>query len=221
MAKNRGSIGEVRKKMAKTHEFISTSYHEAGHTIYGLLKFLKVDPVYVFENNHKKRIWGLTHYEPLRELDEIQDQALLDLLVHNEICMSYAGLVAEKNHFKKVSGSDTFPMVLKNGSEDDIMEAAVLIRQYQLAPPGQKRYVFKKKLMKETLIELEEHWDAVTIVAHALFEKKRLNFSELKALLIKKSENKEFWKEQFKLISYIFDNIKSLDDKEIKSIISV
>lgn len=220
MAKNRGSIGEVRKKMAKTHEFISTSYHEAGHAVYGLLKFLKVDPVYVFENTHKKRIWGITHYEPICEVTDILDSELLNILIHNEICMSYAGLVAEKLHYKKTSGSDKFPMVLKNGSEDDTMEAAVLIKKYNLAPPGQKRYAYKKKLIKETVNEIEEHWDAITIVAHALFEKKRLNFLDLKNLLIRKSKNKEFWKEQFKSINYIFDNLETLDDKEIKSIMS-
>lgn len=220
MAKSVGSIHEVRRKMAKTHELISTSYHEAGHTIYCLLKFFKVDLVSIFENVKEKRIWGKTIWEPISELSDIKEPELFDIIIDNEICMNYAGLIAEKHHFKKTSGSDKFPMVLKNGSEEDTMEAAVLIRQYNLAPPGQKRYIFKQKLIKKTLNNINEHWDAVTIVAHALFEKKRLNFLDLKNILTKKSNNKEFWKEQFKMINFIFDNFQSLDEKEIINIIS-
>ena len=61
----------------------------------------------------------------------------------------------------------------------------------------------------------------VTIVAHSLFQKKRLNYFDLKEIIIKKSKNKSFWKEQFRTIDYIFDNIGVLDEKALKSILSV
>lgn len=213
------SIDKVRKKVTYTHDLISTSYHEAGHAVYALLHCMKVPLVYVFENKKYKRVDGFTHYESFRELNNITDPALFEKQIYAEICIKYAGLTAEKYHFKNMSGSDKFPMVLRDGSSSDTLSAAALIKQYNLAPPGRKRYSFKKTLIKETLIELRQHWDAVTLISHSLFKKKRLNYEDIKMLLIRKTKDKEFWKNQFKAIDYIFDNVGSLDEKEIKFIL--
>ena len=221
MANTAGSLEDIRKKFAQTHELIFVSYHEAGHAVYGLLHLMKINPVYLFESKKQKRIWGVTHFESILDSENIQDSDLISERTHSEICIQYAGLAAEKYHYKTVSGSDKFPISLKQGAECDTAAAAFLIKKYNLAPPGVKRYSYKKKLIKETFNELYDNWDAVTLVAHALFEKKRLNFLELQNLLIKKSKNKSFWKEQFKIINYIFDNKDALDIKEIKSIMSV
>lgn len=218
MANNTGSIGDIRKKVTHTHELISTAYHEAGHTIYGLLHYMKVNMVHVFEDKKYKRICGFTHFNYPIAI-EVDDLELSKELMKAEICVNYAGLAAEKYHFKNVSGSDKFPGFWKNGSSSDTISAAALIKQYSLATPGRKRYTFKKKLIKETNSELQKHWDAVILVSHALFQRKRLYYSDLKELLIKKSENKEFWKEQFKNIDYIFENGDDLDEKSLKSIL--
>jgi hypothetical protein len=214
-----GSIDQVRKKLTYTHDLISTSYHEAGHAVYGLLHFMKVPSVYVFENKKNKRIEGFCHYESVKELSEVQDIDLFAEQLKAEICIKYAGLTAEKYHFKTISGSDKFPMFLKDGSSDDTLSAAALIKQYEVVPPGRKRYAFKKKMITETLRDLQENWDAVTLIAHGLFQKKRLSFPEIEKLLSKKTDNKEFWKEQFKTIHFIFDNIEGLDEKDLKSIL--
>ena len=221
MANGAGTLEHTRRKFARTHELIFVSYHEAGHAVYGLLHFMMIGPVYVFETKKQKRIWGMTHFESMLDSKKITDDSLILDRLHSEICMQYAGLTAEKYHYKTISGSDKFPMDLKQGSESDTFAAALLIRQYNLAPPGRKRYTYKKKLIKETLNELKDNWDAVTLVAHALFEKKRLSFLDLQNLLIKKSKNKSFWKEQFKTINYIFENRDSLDNKELISILSI
>lgn len=213
-----GTIDKVRKKVTYTHELISTSYHEAGHTVYALLHHMKVPLVYVYENRKYKRIDGFCHYEMFRDLSNITDEFLFSQRVHAEICIKYAGLTAEKYHFKNISGSDKFPMVLRDGSSEDTLSAAALIKQYNLAEPGRKRYAYKKLLIKETLSELRQHWDAVTLVSHALFNKKKLTYEDIKILLSRKTKDKEFWKNQFKLIDYIFDNIEALDEKELKSI---
>jgi len=73
MAKNTGSIGEIRKKVTKTHELISTSYHEAGHVIYALLHFMLVDSVQIYEDKKLKRINGVTYYDFPIEFDTISD----------------------------------------------------------------------------------------------------------------------------------------------------
>jgi hypothetical protein len=198
------SIEDLRRKVTQVHEYIATSYHEAGHTIYGLLHFMKIESVYVFEHKKSKRIEGFTHYES-PPLKEITDNSLLMDRVLAEVCLSYAGLVAEKHQFKLFSGSDKFPSFLKDGSSNDTMEAATLIKKYNVAPPGRKRYEFKKKMIKKVSLELQDNWDAVTLVAHALFQKKKLYFADLKELLTKKTKNKKFWKEQFKTLATIYD----------------
>lgn len=221
MATGARTLESIRKKFAQTHEMIFVSYHEAGHAVYGLLHFMKIDPVYVCETKKQKRMWGVTHFESVLDLKKIQDTNLDFERVYTEICMQYAGLTAEKYHYKTMSGSDKFPMTFKQGSESDTSTAAALIRQYNLAPPGRKRYAYKKKLIKETLKELQDNWDAVTLVAHALFEKRKLTFLDLQNLLTKKSKNKSFWKEQFKTINYIFNNSEELDEKEIRFKLSI
>ena len=114
-------------------------------------------------------------------------------------------MIAEKQHFKNISGSDKFPLLLRESSSDDTSYAAGLIKQYNIVPAERKRFYYKKKLIKETLIELREHWDAVTLVSHALFKKKKLSYHELKILLTRKTKNKELWKNKFKVVDRIFD----------------
>src|SRR5574337_359935 len=220
MAKGAGSITEFRRKVTKTHEFISTSYHEAGHVIYALLQLMKVSSVSVFENKKAKRIHGVTYYDYPSDFDEIQDAKLLNILVRSEIGISYAGLIAEKSLFRSISGSRQIPTFISDGSAEDNKSARAVIKKYNLAPPGPKRTVYKQKLMREVRNELHTHWDAVIVVAHALFQHRRLSFENLRDLMIKKSHNKKFWKEQFKKIGYFYDNNQRLDEKDLKSMLS-
>lgn len=214
-----GSLDKVRKRLQYTTDLISTSYHEAGHTIYALLHFMRVYSVWVSENKKCKRIEGICYYELPVELSEIEDSAILTEIVKSEIRFKYAGLTAEKYHFKSISGSDKYPLFLRDGSSDDTFAAAALIREYNLVPPGKKRYNFKKKLIKETLKDLRDNWDAVTVVAHALFKKKRLSYMSLKKLLTTKTNNPEFWKLNFSNLEAIFNKQAPLDEKELKSIL--
>jgi hypothetical protein len=220
MGNGTGSIAEIRKKVTKTHEFISTSYHEAGHAIYALLHLMRVSSVSVFEDKKLKRIHGNTYYDYPSDLDEIQDPDLLSILVRAEVGISYAGLIAEKSLFRSISGSRQTPMFISDGSSEDNKSARLIIKKYNLAPPGAKRSVYKRKLMREVQQELHTHWDAISVVSHALFKHHKLSFDDLRELLIKRSRNKKFWKEQFKKISYFYDNNQTLDEKDLKSILS-
>lgn len=202
MAKG-ASIGEVRKKVTKTYELIATSYHEAGHTVFALLSYMKVFSVYVFEHKIYKRIHGFTHYQS-PDLDK--HHLMFDQMLEQEIGLSYAGLLAEKHHFKSISGTDQVPMFIKEGSSDDISEVRKMIQKFNPASPGKKREAYKRRISRNTLKMLIEYWDAVDLVAHALFKHRRLSFNDLKELLIKKSKNKNFWKEQFKVISQTYGN---------------
>jgi len=214
-----GSIADIRRKFHKTHESLSTSYHEAGHTVYGLLHFIKIEDVSIFENKKTKRIEGFTHYNSL-DIETIIDPILFSDRLHIEISISYSGLIAEKILFKNISGSGVFPLFLKDGSQDDTSSAALLLRKYNLAPAGPKRYNYKQKLIRQVTKELQINWNAVEIVAHALFEKKKLSYLDLKQLLLRKSKNKKFWKKQFKIFDDIYD-AERLDENAMKIILSL
>ena len=214
----KGTIADIRKKFHKTHELISTSYHEAGHTIFGLLHFMKIESVLVYEEKKSKRICGFTHYNS-PDLAEIKDSELFNERLHAEIGLSYAGLVAEKYYFRIISGSDKFPMFLREGSSSDITSAAALFEKFNIAAPGRKRHRYKQDLIKEIDIEISENWNDIILVAHALFKKKKLYFHELRTLLTQKSKNKKFWKGQFSIISNFYENTGLLDENYLKSIL--
>lgn len=210
---NSSAFDPMAGKIINTHDFISTSYHEAGHTLYALLHFFKVESAKVFIDKQSKRVGGVTYYFFPPCVDS-------DLnFIKSEICLKYAGLVAERYHFKQVSGSDKFPIFLKDGSSEDTISAAKLIKQYKLAPPGKPRYVYKKKLINRTLKDLKNHWEAVTVIAHRLFNKKRVSFNELRSILTTRIKDKEFWKIQFNLIDQKFDQNIRIDNKKKKYIL--
>jgi hypothetical protein len=213
------SLLSVRKKVTETHDFISTAYHEAGHVVYGLLHFVMIKSAVVFINKKNKRVEGsVNYYHP--ELDKIATSALLLDRAQTEVGLYYAGLSAEKYQYRLHYGSDKFPSYL-DGSHDDQKDASKIIKKYGLAPPGQKRYNYKKKMMRKVAKELRQNWEAVTIVAHALFRKKRISFLTLKELLITQTTDKDFWKERFKDISQYYENENSLTEQDFVSLISI
>lgn len=214
--KSTGTIFDVRKKITRTHEMISTSYHEAGHAVYILLCGMKISSASIFENKRNNRIYGVCYYKT-PNIKKIQDHNILMRLVDYEIGIKYAGLTSEKYFFKIASGSDKFPIFLRNGSSDDTLSAAALIREYNVAPPGKHRYDFKKKKINSVLNILTKYWDDVTLIAHSLFSHKKLSFSDIKNLLFKKSKNKKFWKEKFKNIYFIFEKNSEIDENDLKS----
>lgn len=220
MANNTGSIDDIRKKFHATHELITTSYHESGHIIYGLLHNMNIGSVLVFADKKSKRIHGLAYYDP-PDLGKIQDYDLFIDRLHAEIGLSYAGFVAEMRYFKMISGLDKLPFFIKEGSSNDFSEASALFKKYNLMPPGKKRYAYKQKLIKQVDKELLDNWDAVVLVSHALVKKKKLSFDELKLLLIKKSKNKEFWKKQFIMHHALYFNSESIDENNMKYILSL
>lgn len=220
MPGNTESIGYIRKKFHKLHDLIYTSYHEAGHAVYGALHGIKLQTVSIFEIKKTKRVEGFVQYNA-DELSDIKDPDLFQDRLLAELGMQYAGLVAEKRFLKTISGSDKFPMFLKEGSSNDLSEAALLIEKYNLAESGRKRYNYKQKFMRQVDHELLDHWDAVILVAHGLVKKKKLNLSDLKELLCKKSDDREFWKNKFKIIEELHNNVGALDEKEMKSILSL
>lgn len=211
----------LKNVFANAHEKISVSIHESSHTIYGLLDFFPIIEVKITKDpDLKDRFEGLTRYDDrlLKKVLKIEmDSALTLFILKADICLSYAGLLGEELLFQSISGSNKLPKFLKNGVGNDTASAYKLIKK--ISSPGKQRYNLKKKLIKNTQFKLQKYWNDIMLLNHTLIENKRLSFDDLKELLIKKSENKEFWKNQFKTISYIYDNLDDLDEKEIKSIL--
>ncbi len=214
------SIVDVRKNFHKTHDLIFTIYHEAGHIVYGLLYIINILGVSVEENKKTKRVDGLTEYHPWL-LTDLEDSKLFNDRLHAEICFHYAGLISEKIYFKLISGSNKLPAYLKEGSSTDFSNATALFEKFQLLDSGKPRLEYKKNLMKEISDELLNHWDAVMLVAHGLYKKKKYSFNDLKLLLTKKSKNKKFWKNKFKIHEQLYENIDKLDENQIKTILSL
>lgn len=212
------SILNIRKKITRIHDSISTSYHEAGHAVYALLCGMMVSSVSIFENVKNKRIEGLCYYH-LPEIKDICDNELLLYIANAEIGVRYAGLTSEKYFFKSICGSDKFPKFLKDSSFYDTLMAAQAIKKFNVVSPGKKRYEYKKRKINQVSKSLELYWSDVTLLAHQLFSKKKLSYLDIKNLFIKKSTNKNFWKEQFKKISYIFQDDCSIDEKQLKIIL--
>lgn len=223
MKKANSKFLDLAKRQAFDHELLLTCYHEAGHTLCALFSLLKVDSVRVASLKKIKdktyyRIDGDTSYYTISELDKIQDLELLNICLILELRTIYAGLVAEKMYYQDISGSNSFPMILKMCSSVDIQQSSIIINKYKLGIPGKERLSFKKKIIKDIEKIMNIHWDAIKIIAHALYKRKKISYESIRYLLCKNSKYKFIWKRKFKLMN-IIHNSKIIKESEAKEII--
>jgi hypothetical protein len=195
-------LGDILRKEAYNSEWISVSWHEAGHCIYALLHHRKVTSVRVYLDKDIDRIVGETNYDGLC-IDDIHDNIARKEYIDCDIGLSYAGLIAEKRHYKLSSGSDVFPAVLYDAYYDS-RDASKLIVKYDVAPPGKARINYKARIKRKVAKELEANWNDVSLIAHALFKRKRLSLDDLRGILTKKSDDNEGWKERFVEINDLY-----------------
>ena len=205
----------IAKQQANDYGLIATSYHESAHTIVGLANLLKIDNVNVIDSQE-----GSTFYLMYQADDAKDDAVLQEILVMSEVKTICAGLVGERMYYRDICGSSKFPMHLKNGSNIDTAAISKLFRKYHLANSGKATYNLKQEIREDVEKFLIEHWEAVKVVAHALYKKKKLSFSELKYLLIRLPEDKEFWKDKFKTIKVLYDEKNDLSTKVVRNLIS-
>lgn len=196
------------KKQSFDYELIAMSYHEAGHVVCGLYNYLWVCDANVM--TPKKREGGTMYYTYgcFEEFNDniVEDEELRKILFIFELQALYAGLIAEKMYYKDICGSSKFPNHLKNGSSYDTTRASNIIRKNKLVSPGKQTFLFKKQVRYDVEQMLNEHWDAVKVIAHFLYQKKRLTFDELKYNLTRRTEHREFWKDKFKKIKLIHND---------------
>jgi hypothetical protein len=204
----------IAKQQSNDYGLIATSYHEASHTIVGLASLILIEDVTVVDSQE-----GTTNYFRYHAGDADTNN-LKKILATSEIKTIYAGLVGEKMYYKDICGSSKFPMHLKEGSSIDTSIASQLIRRYNLAASGKPTFEFKQHIREEVERILIRHWQAVKVVAHALYKKKKLNSQELKYLLVRIPQDKEFWKDKFKTMKIIYDEDNDLSMKMVRNLIS-
>ncbi len=222
--KNKTAFKTTKKsKLAVEFSLITTAFHEAGHALVALLNhgYVHFTALYVNKKSSATDDLGKVEYDGAADLSAIQDSDLLNHLLMVDISIYQAGLASEKLFYKDICGTDQLPYVIKEGSHIDFSYVSDIIKKYNLAAPGKKRYAFKKKTFRKTQRLLSENWDDVKLIAHLLFQKKKIYFEDFKQLLTKKSSSKQYWKEQFKAIEMLHESSTDLSEAQIKKLLKV
>jgi len=201
------------KKQSIDYSLIAASHHESGHCLVALLNLIQVSDVGVAIDGSDAV--GLTQFYMYKNT-VIEDRELHELLVLSDLLVAYAGLQAERLYYKDICGSSKFPLHLKVGSAEDTASAYKLIRTNNLATPGKETSILKKKLQSEVEQMLIAYWSDVKLVAHSLYQRRKLYFRDLKNLLTRNNDNKDFWKSQFKTINFIHHDSKVPGEQEVK-----
>lgn len=137
----------------------------------------------------------MTYYNRHVDFDDIDNKELLSIVLKNDLYVTYAGMIAEKLFYKKISGSNKFPAHLKIGSEQDVKEGYSAIKKYKLSNDTKK---YKNKLMKLTEKVIETYWEDLVKIAHLLYNKRKIKSNDLEKVL-----KSTFWKSIFKDIKKI------------------
>jgi hypothetical protein len=212
----------ITSKQVRDYNAIATSYHEASHTIIALLNYFYVYNVNIVpkpDSYGEMNWWSWLDHMSDITTSNIDDQDLCYSIHYSHIGTLYAGLIGERLYYYNACGSDKFPMHLKQGSIYDYQDASFVIRKNKIAKPGRETLLLKKQIQKDIREILENNWEAVKVVAHQLYKKKRLGFDEIKHILTRKTENKMFWKEQFRKIKMIYSEKSNLTVSEFKKLI--
>lgn len=200
------------KKQAFDYELIASCFHESAHVVMALHNYFRVFNVNIFSPKRREANTDYYVYNYAGD-NELIKHKFLTL----ELETFYAGLIGEKIYYKDICGSSKFPMHLKIGSSFDTNSASNIIRENLMALPGKPTLMFKQEIRSNVEKIILDNWDAVKALSHALYQKKRLTFDELKYILTRKTENREFWKDKFKKIKLIHS--ESITEEEAISLI--
>lgn len=213
-------ISDLKKK-SWDYDLIAMSHHESGHIICALHNFMYVHDANVMTPNKREGSTNFYAYGYFEEFNDstVEDEELHKILLIFEIQTLYAGLIAEKMYYKDICGSNKFPNHLKNGSSYDTELASALIRKNKLAAPGKQTFLLKKQIRYDVELMLTEHWDAVKVVAHFLYQKKRLTFDEMKYALTRRTGHRDFWKDRYKKINLIHNDKTHPTEEVVKNLV--
>lgn len=210
------------KFQPKDFQEISTAYHEATHALFVMLSLFKIEKVEIFSDKKNKENFepcGLTSF--LSPLQYTQCPMLERSFAISEIIVNYSGVVGEQYLFKEISGLRKAPGYIKNGGYYDNKNCKKLFKKY-LSNHKISVTDFKRNAYKKIESVLKIYWEDVKIIAADLLKNRCLNYKRLKSELIKKSKNKNYWKNKFKVIDYIFGRKNILiKDSSLRAIIQI
>jgi ATP-dependent Zn protease len=212
----------MKNDQPQDYNRISTAYHEAGHAIFALLNTIKIDRVEIFSSTqiHESvyTAYGVTSFFSF--LNYTKDKFLQNYFVRAELEINYAGGIAEKILYKKITGSSTLPPFLSEGSSFDIKNSNKIIKKYKSIYLTKKINDYQSKIEKKISKILTQHWNDVEIISHLLLDKAKINHQDVKRAFLKKSENKDFWRRKFKVIDSIIGRKNfTVDEQSVKLIL--
>lgn len=192
----RKSANQIRKE-SKDHSLIITSWHESGHIIIGLFNYFKVQSANIFPPWNDE---GATCYLSIN-FNNVSKKLKQELLKF-QLESIYAGQISEEKFHKEIAGS--ISSFSRGSSSMDNILATRLIQNHNLAKAGKARILLKKRVKKNLDKVLSKFWDSVRIIAHALYERRSLTFSDIKILLTTQTKHKKFWKNRFRVIEKVY-----------------
>lgn len=188
----------VVHKAIKNYDFISTCYHEAGHTVIALLKAFRVTEVKVCSKNS-----GETYYtRPSFSNNKSRNKTI----AVGEVSVLYSGIESEKILFQTLDSHNIIPRSIKNGSSSDFKSALWFIRKYDLAEPGKETTQFKSKIRSKLKNKIVRHWEDITLISNALIKNKKIKYNRIKKILLTYSPNHLMWEKKFLRIENKFNS---------------
>jgi len=195
------------------YELIHTSYHESAHTICALLCLTKIDYVKIFEEETSNDL-GETVFTTLDE-ESFLDENLKKVRIISEIYIRLSGINADKILFRKNCGLNKTPKNILDRSYEDLKVSSSIIKKHIVNSKKEKK-IIKNLFMKESYNIIENNWDDISLISFYLLKKKYLSYIDLKKILTTKSNNKIFWKNQFKILKKMFINKQGVDEYFVK-----
>lgn len=201
--------------MDNNYQKISTAYHEAGHVIYALYSICKVEMVKLSPGS--KDFAGVTKFYSY--LHYVEDIDLKKYFFFSEIGINYAGMISEKTLYKKISGLNTFPQILKSGSYVDNKSSAIMIKKYNKLISNKKFLLRREKVIEKVFPILELYWKDVETVAHYLLKNNKITYKSLKKIIKNNTFYLEDWSAIFNHIDYLYGKNGTLSEDNVKNII--
>lgn len=197
---------------ALDYDLIFLAWHEASHTVVAFHNFFQVLYTYI----RVKPEDSITHWYTSKNIEDLELKRIILLL---EMQTEYAGLIGEQLLYKELTGASILPKNLKVGISDDLKLISDTIRYNNLAKSGKETKLLKKNIQNKTKKIIIEYWNDIKLIAHFLYDKRYLEYKDLKFILTRKSKNKKFWKTRLSKIDSIYGSDDHPNDDTIKSII--
>lgn len=183
--------------MINQYELIATCYHEAGHTVIGLINSIKINSCIVNKKDYSGWTDGVRIFPNKKYSKKINKT-----LSHNWIYFNYAGMEVEKYLFYTLTKTKKYPKTIKSSASVDLRCIDNEINKYKLT---KNTISFQRKMINYTKKMVCLHWDDICLISNHLYKsnKHKLFYKDLYNILTIESNNSKFW-------INIFDNLDKI-----------